>query len=90
MNMILGLVNLCDAYCAAARLSRSRLSTIIFNDGKALDRVAGGGDLNTRSYEKAIAWLSENWPEDAVWPDGVERPSGEDLVVQADAKGAAA
>lgn len=80
MNMIRSLVELSDRYCTHAQLSRSRLSTIIFNDGKALARIADGGDLNTRSYEKAMTWLSANWPEGVAWPEGVERPGAPDVV----------
>lgn len=68
------LITASDAYCIAVGLSRSRVSTLVFNDGKALDRIAGGGDLNTRSFEKAMAWFSSNWPEGVAWPEGVERP----------------
>lgn len=68
------LIRLSETYCQAVGLSRSRVSTIVFNDGKTLDRIAAGGDLNTRSYEKAIRWFSENWPADLAWPEGVERP----------------
>ena len=50
------------------------MSTVIFNDGKALDRIAAGGDLQTRSYEKAMAWFDANWPEGVAWPADVDRP----------------
>jgi hypothetical protein len=69
------LITTSDAFCEAKGLSRSRISTLVFNDGKALDRIAGGGDLNTRSYEKAMAWFAANWPEGVAWPEGVERPA---------------
>lgn len=68
------LILLSDRYCGS-RISRSRLSTIVFNDGKTLDRIAAGGDLNTRSYEKAVRWFAANWPEGLDWPEGVERPA---------------
>lgn len=68
------LIETADAYCGAASLSRSRVSTIVFNDGKALDRIASGGDLTTRSYERAMLWFASNWPEGLDWPQGVERP----------------
>jgi len=69
------LITTSDAYCLAVGLSRSRISTLVFNDGKALDRIAGGGDLNTRSFEKAMLWFAANWPEGAAWPETVERPA---------------
>lgn len=69
------LIRAADAYCAAAGRSRSRVSTLIFGGGDRLDGVAGGNDLNTRSFEKAMRWFSDNWPAGTPWPEGVERPT---------------
>lgn len=63
-----------DAYCKSSGLSRARLSTIILGGGHRLDKIAQDGDLNTASFERAMRWLSENWPDSAEWPEGVERP----------------
>lgn len=71
------LILVADAFCAAVGLSRARVATLTFNDGKALDRIAGGGDLTTRSFEKAMAWFSANWPEGAAWPEGIARPESQ-------------
>ena len=72
------LMVLADAFCTArGGLSRSRLSTLLFNDGKRLDRLAEGGDLGTRQSKKAVDWLSDNWPDGADWPEGVARPGDE-------------
>jgi hypothetical protein len=63
------------AYCAARELSLSRVSTIVFNDGKKLDAIAlRGADLGTGKYEQAMLWFSVNWPVDAEWPFLVTRP----------------
>lgn len=63
-----------DAYAAARGLSRSRVSTIVFNAGMVLDRIASGKDLTTASFERAMRWFSDHWPENAEWPAHVERP----------------
>jgi hypothetical protein len=68
------IIAVADAYCSARRLSRSRVSTIVFNAGLALDRIASGKDLTTGNWERAMAWFSRNWPEGAEWPLGVARP----------------
>jgi hypothetical protein len=68
------LLTLCDAYCEAKKLSRSRASTLIFNGGHVIDRVANGGDVTTGNFEKALVWFSRNWPEGAAWPTDVSRP----------------
>ncbi|MCC8945969.1 hypothetical protein H8A97_12890 [Bradyrhizobium sp. Arg62] len=63
------------AYCRAKDLSLSRVSTLIFNDGKRLDAIQAGGDLSTARYEHAMGWFSEHWPDLEPWPKGVERPA---------------
>jgi len=69
------LITVADAYCEHRKRSRSRVSTIIFNAGKTLDRVADGADLTTGNWERAMAWFHENWPEGAEWPPHVARPA---------------
>ena len=68
------LIAVADAYATARRLSRSRVSTIVFNAGLALDRIASGKDLTTGNWERAMRWFHENWPEGAEWPVAVARP----------------
>jgi len=63
------------AYCDAAGVPPKTLSWRVFNDGKKLDAIlADKADLMTAGHEKAMQWLSDNWPEGAVWPDDVVRP----------------
>jgi hypothetical protein len=76
-SAIASIISVATAYCEANRLSLARVSTVVFNDGKALTRLAAGGDLTTRSFERAMAWFSANWPEGLAWPDGVERPASD-------------
>lgn len=74
MNMRAQLLFLAERYSVATNRSWSRVSTVVFNDGKKLRLIAGGGDLTTRSWENAVAWFSANWPEDCEWPSAVPRP----------------
>lgn len=62
------------AFCAARQLSLSRVSTLVFNDGKKLDLIARGADLQTARFEQAMQWFAANWPPNARWPAGVPRP----------------
>ena len=77
MNLRDQLITVADAYCSARKLSRSRVSTIVFNAGLTLDRIASGRDLATGNFERAMRWFSENWPEGAEWPRHVNRPKAE-------------
>lgn len=69
------IVLLSDAFCAATGRSRARLSTIVLRGGSRIDAIAGGGDLTTGSYERAVEWFAVNWPDEANWPEAVPRPS---------------
>lgn len=70
------LIRVADAYCKAKDVSLSRVSTLIFNDGKRLGAIRDGADLYTGRFEQALQWFSDHWPEgDETWPVGVPRPA---------------
>jgi hypothetical protein len=69
------LIAVADGFAAHRGLSRARVSTLVFNSGTALNRIAAGRDLNTKRWERAMLWFSRNWPEGAEWPAGVARPA---------------
>lgn len=67
-------------FCEAKGLSRSRVSTIVFNGGGVLDRVAEGGDVTTGNFERGIKWFSDNWPPGTGWPEGIARPEKQEAA----------
>lgn len=69
------LLALASAYCEATDVKIGTLSFRIFNDSKIFARISNGNDITTGRFEKAIRWFSENWPENAVWPETVARPT---------------
>jgi hypothetical protein len=50
----------CDEYCAARQppLSRARLSTLLFNDGKRIDAIESGSDVGHRRLTQAVSDLA--------------------------------
>lgn len=75
MNLIGDLRTVCDAYCLSASMKREQVSYQVFKDQRRLDRVfAGTQGLTVKSYEAAMSWLAEHWPDEAVWPEGIVRP----------------
>lgn len=74
MHLTEQLVAVATAYSEKTGTSLSTISTRLFNGGGRLATIANGGDLNTRNFESAMAWFSENWPQDLPWPKGVGRP----------------
>lgn len=86
------IVHLADMFCSATGLSRTRVSTLAMNGGHRVDRLAEGGDVQSRTYRKALEWFSVNWPADVAWPKEIHRPvpsdaadpsAGAELVVPA-------
>ncbi len=74
MTLVRHLLQTAKAYATAQGLSLSRVSTIVFGDGKVLSRLDDGADLTTRRLETAMQWFSDNWPDGASWPEGPRRP----------------
>lgn len=70
------LVKAADCYGAALGIGRQRVSTVVLNRGATLDGIADGTkDCGTVTFERAMQWLSDNWPEGAEWPSSVARPA---------------
>lgn len=84
MRLTEQIVLLADAYAVGRGLSRSRVSTLVFNHGAKIDLMAErGADLTTRSYEDALVWFVRNWPADLAWPAGVAFPHGPNCLADA-------
>lgn len=75
MSLISHLLIVAEAFASHRGLSRARVSTLVFNSGTKLDRIAGGTDVHTATYEAAMKWFAANWPEGAEWPADVPRPA---------------
>ena len=56
------------------RLSESRISTIVLNDGKRIKNVRNGADMGGKLIGRCLQWYSDNWPSSAEWPSVVFRP----------------
>ncbi len=74
MAAIEHLLTVVDAFRAAKGLSEARVATLMLGSGQSLARLRGGADIGVRRLSEALQWLSDNWPENAAWPDHVERP----------------
>lgn len=75
MNLRQKLVLTAKTFAEARGLSISRVSTLVFNDGKTIDAILRrNADITTDRFERAMQWFSDNWPHDASWPAGVSRP----------------
>lgn len=77
MDGINHLIRAAQVFGAALSIERSTVSWRLFGDGKKLDALIGGADIQVRRFEAAMHWLSTNWPDGAIWPDGIPRPDAD-------------
>jgi hypothetical protein len=63
------------AFSAASQFSAATVWSRAARDARFLDRIEGGAGFTVKSYDRAIAWFSENWPDGIAWPEGVDRPT---------------
>lgn len=82
MTLVQNLLLVASTFAEARKLSLSRVSTIVFGDGKILQRLQDGSDLTTRRLETAMQWFCDNWPEGVDWPRDVPRPPEPTLPFQ--------
>lgn len=68
------LLTLAREFARAAELETSTASWRIFGDTKKLQALIDGGDIQTKRHERALQFLSDNWPEAAIWPADIKRP----------------
>lgn len=81
MNAIPNLLCVADAYQEALGLDRSTVSWRALGDVRKLAALAEGKDIQVTRFERAMIWFSENWPNGAVWPDGIDRPQASTQAV---------
>lgn len=77
MQTIESLLAVSRAYAEGCGVELKTVSSRVFDDGKVLDRVAGGGDISARRADAALIWFASNWPDSVAWPDEVRRPEVE-------------
>ena len=80
MNALDTLFLLSGAYCRATGLAEATLSSRMLGDGKRLAAIREKSDIGVRRLNRAIRWLSDNWPADAAWPEGVARPAPQEAA----------
>lgn len=67
---------LVEAYAELTGLAEATISKRLFNDQKRISMLRDdeGRDVGIRKVEKAVEWLSDNWPDGEKWPKDLPRP----------------
>lgn len=75
MTLCEQLILVSDSYISEKKITRSVLSNRVFRRGNKLDRIDHGlEDLNTKTWENAMLYLSREWPANLHWPEDIPRP----------------
>lgn len=65
------ILTLAARYCASRQIAESTLATRLANHGAFFERIRQGASLTVDRWIHAIQWFRRNWPDGAVWPEGV-------------------
>jgi hypothetical protein len=68
------LIAVIDAYAAATGERDTTISYRVFTDSKKVAALRGSASITTARYIVSMQWLSDHWPDGAVWPLSVDRP----------------
>ncbi len=69
------LVSLTELFAKHTGRSVSTVSRHATGSGDTVARLQRGGTITTRRVDRALRFLSDNWPETVGWPADVPRPS---------------
>lgn len=68
------LVTLMDRFAKHSGLSVSTVSRHATGSGDTVARLQRGGTITIKRFDRAVRFLSDNWPDSLAWPADVPRP----------------
>ena len=68
---------LVETFAAATGRRETTVAALCAGQAHAIDRLRGGASMTLRRARRIVQWLSDHWPDDLAWPDGVDRPAPE-------------
>jgi hypothetical protein len=82
------LLLLAARFSDAEHVSLQAIGQRALKDNTFFLRIGGGSGFNVRTYDRLVAWFSENWPNRAEWPAQIERPALTQTEVAAECEAA--
>jgi hypothetical protein len=74
-ELIRNLTLCADAFVKARGVGLSTLGRLAAGDWRFFNHLKDGSKTFTaRKYDEVINWFSDNWPAEAIWPEGIARP----------------
>lgn len=68
------LVTLISRFAKHAGLSISTVSRHATGSGDTVARLQRGGTITLKRFDRAVRFLSDNWPDSVAWPTDFPRP----------------
>lgn len=70
-------LELVDLYAEKEGVARTVVSFRLFNDSKRIGMLRDDADrdVGIRKVERAVQFLSDNWPSGVAWPKAIARPA---------------
>ncbi len=68
------LLTLAAACSAGSGRSEARIANLAGCDSRFFVRLREGKGCTVDTLERVHRWFSANWPQDAPWPEGIDRP----------------
>ena len=68
------LVALISRFAKHTQLSISTVSRHATGSGDTVARLRRGGTITTKRFDRAMRFLSDNWPDSLAWPADIPRP----------------
>ena len=75
VNTAARLISLMSQFAKHTGLSVSTVSRHATGSGDTVARLQRGGTITIKRFDRAVRFLSDNWPESLAWPADVPRPS---------------
>ena len=69
------LVDLGQRFAETRGISLWRVGLLAAGDGKFFARLQAGRTCTLRVARVVAQYLSDHWPDDHEWPDGIPRPA---------------
>ncbi len=75
MPHALHILLLSEEWLRRTGLRETTLSSRLYGESKKIASLRKGSDLTLSRYRDSLQWFHENWPPNAIWPDGIARPN---------------
>ena len=76
------LVALMGRFAKHTGLSISTVSRHATGSGDTVARLQRGGTMTIKRFDRAVRFLSDNWPDSMAWPGDVPRPPSSRLALK--------